>query len=301
MTPDAAVTVELDGPIDLVPSLKRLQLWAGGPTARREGDSYRRAVLTPEGPGTVLYAPQRSDAVAVRAWGPGAGWLTAAAPRWLGAHDRPSDWHPEHPELARLARAARGMRFGATGLVLDRLVPAILGQLVTSKGADRSWSQLAWRYGEPAPGPGELVLPPDPEVLSRLGAFRFVPCGVEAKRAVTVIEACRRRKRLEEAAAMSTADAERRLTALRGIGAWTAAMTITVTHGDPDVIPVGDHNLPHLVSFALAGEPRGSDDRMLELLEPHRPHRMRLVLALKRAGIAAPRYGPRVPIRDIRG
>ena len=43
--------------------------------------------------------------------------------------------------------------------------------------------------------------------------------------------------------------------------------------GDPDAISIGDFHLPHLVCFAMAGEPRGTYERMLELLEPFRPHR----------------------------
>jgi hypothetical protein len=47
-------------------------------------------------------------------------------------------------------------------------------------------------------------------------------------------------------------------------------------------------HLPHLVSSALAGERRGSDERMLELLEPYRGHRARVVRLLM-AGSPLPR------------
>ena len=39
--------------------------------------------------------------------------------------------------------------------------------------------------------------------------------------------------------------------------------------GDPDAVAVGDFHLKNLVSTALAGEPRGTDQRMLELLAPY--------------------------------
>ena len=41
------------------------------------------------------------------------------------------------------------------------------------------------------------------------------------------------------------------------------------------------------------------DARMLELLEPYRCHRRRVVLLLKGAGIKAPKYGPRHALRAI--
>jgi hypothetical protein len=38
---------------------------------------------------------------------------------------------------------------------------------------------------------------------------------------------------------------------------------------------------------------------MLELLEPYRGHRGRVIRLLEAAGITAPRYGPRMPLRHI--
>ncbi len=66
-----------------------------------------------------------------------------------------------------------------------------------------------------------------------------------------------------------------------------------------DAVSVGDYHLPHLVSWCLVGEPRGSDDRMLELLEPFRGHRGRVLRLLEASGMTAPRYGPRMPLRNI--
>ena len=74
-----------------------------------------------------------------------------------------------------------------------------------------------------------------------------------------------------------------------------------VALGDSDAVSVGDYHLPNLVSWALAGEPRGDDDRMLELLEPYRGQRGRVVRLLERGVRHAPRYGPRLALRDLRG
>ncbi len=52
--------------------------------------------------------------------------------------------------------------------------------------------------------------------------------------------------------------------------------------GDPDAVVVGDLHIPHQVCHTLEGTDRGSDERMLELLEPFAGHRrrvQRLVLA----------------------
>jgi len=80
---------------------------------------------------------------------------------------------------------------------------------------------------------------------------------------------------------------------------WTSAEVRRVALGDADAVSVGDYHLPHLVAWALAGEPRADDDRMLELLAPFRGHRARVVRLLEVSGIGAPRRGPRLPLRLI--
>jgi 3-methyladenine DNA glycosylase/8-oxoguanine DNA glycosylase len=111
--------------------------------------------------------------------------------------------------------------------------------------------------------------------------------------------AASRAARIEEAAGMTPEDARRRLLAFPGIGPWSAAEVALTALGDPDAVSVGDYHLPHLVSWALAGEPRGTDERMLELLEPYAGHRGRALRLLEAAGLGAPRFGPRMPLRDI--
>jgi 3-methyladenine DNA glycosylase/8-oxoguanine DNA glycosylase len=89
------------------------------------------------------------------------------------------------------------------------------------------------------------------------------------------------------------------MTALPGIGPWTAAEVVRIAFGDPDAVSVGDYHIPNTVAYALAGEPRGTDDRMLELLEPFRGHRGRVCDLLAAGGLTAPRYGPRMPARSF--
>ena len=99
---------------------------------------------------------------------------------------------------------------------------------------------------------------------------------------------------------MSVPDAYRRLLAFRGIGMWTASAVLGEALGDPDAIPIGDYHIPNTVSWALAGEPRGTDERMVDLLEPYRGHRHRVVRLLHLGGFSAPKYGPKTAPRNIR-
>ena len=65
-----------------------------------------------------------------------------------------------------------------------------------------------------------------------------------------------------------------------GCGPWTVEITMGFVLGDPDAVPTGDPHLPHQVGQALAGEPGADDARMLELLEPFRGGRFRLLRLL---------------------
>jgi 3-methyladenine DNA glycosylase/8-oxoguanine DNA glycosylase len=191
------------------------------------------------------------------------------------------------------------MRFGRTDAVTASLVPAILGQKVTAIEAQRAYHGLVRRYGEPAPGPSRLIMPPKAEVIAALPYFELHPLGLEQRRAVTLIRAAGRADWLEAAIDLDPGAALSRLRSVPGVGAWTAAETARTALGDPDAVSLGDFHIPNLVCWALAGEPRGDDTRMLELLEPYRGQRARVVRILKRSGIRAPKYGPRTKPRSI--
>ena len=84
-----------------------------------------------------------------------------------------------------------------------------------------------------------------------------------------------------------------------GIGVWTAAEVVQRAHGDPDSVSVGDFHLPALVGWALIGRPV-DDDGMLELLEPWRGHRQRVMRLIECSGVRKPRFGHRAPRVDHR-
>jgi len=237
--------------------------------------------------------------IAVEGWGPGAGWLMERAPAWCGALDDDSRFDPPAGLVREIWRRNRGLRIPRTGLVTERLIPVILEQKVTGPEARRAYQRLSRALAEPAPGPIGLTLPPDPARVGELPYHAFHPFGIERRRAEVLRGACARSTWLDAAADLPIDEAAARVGMLHGVGPWSVAEVARTALGDADAVSVGDYHLPNLVSWALAREPRGTDERMLELLEPFRPHRGRVQRLLEASGIRAPAFGPRVEARAI--
>lgn len=263
-----------------------------------ENGAVWRSTRTPVGP-VSLHVTGGGYQVHAEAWGPGGGWALEHLGELVAADDTAAGFDPDGL-VGRLWARMPGMRFGRTRSVFEPVLNAIIGQRVPVKAANQSYRMLLRRYGEPAPGPRPLWLQPTPAVLASMTYEQFHPLGIERKRADTIRRAAHRASRLEEAAAMKPADAMSRLTAFPGIGVWTASQTVQSALGDPDAVVVGDYKLPNVVAWSLAGEPRGDDDRMLELLEPYRGHRARVVRLLKAGGESPPKYGPRLEVMPIK-
>jgi endonuclease III len=286
------------GSLDLRHTLGPLQHGGGDPTTRVTRAEVWRATRTPDGPGT-LRLWWDGDRLRQAAWGPGSSWLLERVPWMLGAGDVPFDLPAPDEVVARSLAAVPGLRIGRCDTLLHVLVPTILAQRVTSGEAVRAWRVLCHRLSSRAPGPADLLLPPDPDVLARQPSWWFHPLGVERKRAETVIRCARRARALERLTALGPTEAGARLATIPGVGAWTVGSVMGPVLGDPDAVPVGDFHIPHAICWALAGEPRGSDERMLELLAPYAGQRGRVIRALLLAGWRAPRRGPRQRIQPI--
>jgi 3-methyladenine DNA glycosylase/8-oxoguanine DNA glycosylase len=270
-----------------------------------EAGSVWRASLTPDGPGTLRVSARSADSGATRltalAWGPGATWLLACLPDLLGAGDNPGGFQPAHPLLGKLVAHHPGFRIGRSSRVLEALVPAVLEQKVVGLEAFRAWRLLLSRFGLPAPGPApaRMRICPPAATWAAIPSWEWHRAGVEGIRAATIRGAAKVASRLEQITALPSAQADRRLQSLPGIGPWTSAEIRQRACGDPDAISVGDYNLPGAVGWALAG--RVVDDAgMLELLAPYEGHRYRAARLIEFSGIRPPRRGPRNSVRDYR-
>ncbi len=296
--PDVEGFVALPSPIDLALTMAPIAHGRGDPTIRFAPNGIWRATRTLDGPATLRLSVAK-DGVTVHGWGPGAAAAVEDAADLVGANDDPGALTPQHRLIGELVRRFPGLRLPRTNRPFEALLPAICEQKVAGTEARAAFRGIIATYGEPAPGPAALRLPPTADALAALPYFAFHRFGLERRRADLIRRAAQLAPRIER---MAPTDAYAHLGAVPGIGPWTLAEVGRIAFGDPDALSVGDYHLPNLVAWALARQARADDARMLELLEPYRGQRGRVQRLLEASGIGAPRYGPRMtpqPIAEI--
>ncbi|HEX9865672.1 MAG TPA: DNA-3-methyladenine glycosylase 2 family protein [Acidimicrobiia bacterium] len=280
-----------EGPLDLRATLRPLH----GVFAT---DGWWLPARTPEGPASLRIRRTREELVG-EAWGDGASWLLHRLAAISGLSDDPSSFQTEHPVVGQLHRGHPGWRFGRTGLVFDALVQGIVGQKVTGKEAHAAMRGLIELFGDPAPGRfSGLRLPPDPERMAEAPYWEYHELHLERRRAETLRRVAVLATKINALDGVTSKEADSVLVAISGVGPWTVSKTLSRSHGDADQVDVGDFHLKHMVVYHLTGRPRGSDEEMLELLEPFRPHRGRVARLIHTLG-HEPKFGPRATPRDI--
>jgi len=281
------------GSINLASTLGFLAMFRNDPTNRLGSTSFARATFTPEGAATIGLDWSSDPSVAeVSTWGDGAQWMLNRAERLLGLEDDVSTFNPPEGRVRHVWERTSRRRLAQTGTLWHDLAWFIIQQRVRTVDASAQWTRFVTALGEPAPGPLELTLPPSPAVTRATPYFDFHPFGIERQRADNLREAARIVNRFADAVDQPPDETLRKLGTVRGIGPWTLSNLAGTTWGDADAVIVGDAGIPHTVTWFLADEPWGTDERMLELLEPFRPHRARIIHLAFASGRKPPRRAP---------
>lgn len=233
-------------------------------------------------------------------WGAGEDWLLTHLSDLLGGLDPGHHFETAHPAIMRAQRNHPDLRFAASRNLYHELLPTVLAQRITGGEAVRQWRALVLSVGEPAPGPFVgLRLPPTPQQLLAKPEWWFHSLGIERRRARALHAVARHARHLHEWSFLDHDACAMKLAMLPGIGEWTIGTVLGTALGSPDAVAVGDYHLKNLVASALDNRPRGDDDRMLELLEPYRGQRGRVIRLLQLDGHAPPKFGPRQRILPI--
>jgi DNA-3-methyladenine glycosylase II len=130
------------------------------------------------------------------------------------------------------------------------LANIVVSQMVSKASAAAIWARLAAATGEPLAARGVISLGPDGLFsvgLSRAKAATLMRIAeAELSGALDLAAVCH----------IDTADALRALTAIKGIGPWTAEVYLMFCAGHADIFPVGDIALVHAVHRAFAHDER---------------------------------------------
>ena len=289
------------GGIDVRSTVSTVAFLPGDPTIRLEPGRLERATVTPDGVGAIVVTwSDADDEARVETHGDGAAWLLERAPALLGCDDDPQGFEPAEPPLRDLWRRHRRDRIPRTGTLWHDLAWLVVQQRITTEDASVQWRRLVRALGSPVPGVPGLVAPPPPALLARLPYHDLHRYGIERQRADTLRRTAQVALRVQARVDEDSAAVMPALRSVRGIGRWTASWLQAQTWGEPDAVVVGDHGIPAMIAWLLARERTADDARLLELLEPHRPHRQRVIRLAFASGARPPRRHPRGHRNDIR-
>jgi len=158
------------------------------------------------------------------------------------------------------------------------LVRSIVGQQLSTKAARTIYERLTDLFGGKTPSPAEL-LAADPEAVRSAGLSR--PKVSYLRSLAEHVESGE--LELARLSELSDEEASAQLTAVKGLGQWTADMFLIFHLGRPDVLPVGDLGVRRAVERAYELPELPDAARLAEIAEPWRPHRSLASLYLWRS------------------
>lgn len=291
----------IPGPLEIESNTWATRTGKADPTGFLRDGRIWRASRHSSGAATVAIW-RAGSTLHAEAWGDGAEEALSGVPALVGLTDDPSGFDSSrHPVVHDVARSRPGIRLGATRDLFDVGVRAVLGQKVTGLQAKRSFHALVRRCNERAPlgvvSRRPLFLPPTPDaLLAALAGHGATTLGIDVSRTAALRQLALVAHHLPSLAHRSPTEARTFLQQIPGIGEWTANEMTVVAMADQDAVSVGDYHLKNIVAFVLTGRPRGTDEEMVELLEPFRPHRARAMQMIALSGLRPPKYGPRMNV-----
>nr|WP_156711903.1 DNA-3-methyladenine glycosylase [Nitratireductor arenosus] len=175
--------------------------------------------------------------------------------------------------LCALDPRLRDVRAAAGEVPLRRIAPGfaslvsiVVSQQVSRASADAIFGRLA-----------ALVRPMTPQALGGASDDLFREAGLsrpkqKTLRAVAGVFA-ENGFDLDAVCRLDAEEAIARMTALHGIGPWTAEVYLLFASGHPDIFPAGDVALQSAVGHAFAIDPRPATRAVAEIAESWRPWR----------------------------
>jgi 3-methyladenine DNA glycosylase/8-oxoguanine DNA glycosylase len=277
-------------PIHFARTFSMQSLGPYDPTANLRDDCFRKAFYY-RGNVAAIEICRDGDGLAVCAYGADAQQLLDETVAGLTQDDRYTEFAVDDRGILRLHSAFPGMRLLRFPWLYDMTCSAILQQRIRTVDAMRDWRRITHRWG--GPGPWNLRAFPPAEVLAAVPRFELERMGIDAKRAAALLRFAKELRFVRlgpqsDSPSQDFATLRQQLLRVPGIGGWTTETVLGYGAGDTDAAIPADLHLPRVICYALAGEFKGTDERMMELLEPFRGHRFRVIRLIYASGLDTP-------------
>ncbi len=246
-----------------------------GLTERSEGNRIWKALSTPDGP-VILELSLEKEGAWARLEAPkklspaSMGFVHGVALRMLGLNNEVTGFETRH---AKFAAPRRGLRLPNLPTGFDSLTWAIIGQQINVKFAGSLRRDLIEMTGEKI---GDMRAHPSAQRVAELGVARLHARRYSRAKAGYLIDAAAAVARgaldIENLTSGSALAAERKLTAQRGIGLWTARY-VMMRVGFPDAAPIGDSALATALQRLHKLPERPGQAAAAQLMAAFAPHR----------------------------
>jgi DNA-3-methyladenine glycosylase II len=193
-----------------------------------------------------------------------------------------------HPILGPLSTSLEGLKAFRPANLFEMLIIAVTEQQISLAAARHIMSRVIDRFGTTADG---IPVFPPPDVLALASLEALTACGLSHRKAeyVSGIAALVVGGELDLSQLESIPDDEvrARLSAIRGLGRWSADYILIRGMTRPDVVPEDDLGIRTVVGRTLGNGPRMSAAEVADALAPLAPYRGVAVFYL----LAATRLG----------
>jgi DNA-3-methyladenine glycosylase II len=166
------------------------------------------------------------------------------------------------------AAVRRDLRQDRRGDAYGALLRSIVGQQLSTKAASTIYGRLIEIFDGHAPAPQQL-LAADPEAIRAAGLSRAKVAYLRDL-AQHVEEGTLELDRLDE---LPDEEVSAQLTAIKGLGQWTADMFLMFHLRRPDVLPVGDQGIRRAVQVEYRMRKLPDPTRLEKVAKPWRPYR----------------------------
>jgi DNA-3-methyladenine glycosylase II len=168
-----------------------------------------------------------------------------------------------HEEVVR-----RDLRRDRPGDAYGALLRSIVGQQLSTKAASTIYGRMLDIFGGHPPTPKQL-LAADPDEIRTAGLSR-PKIAYLRDLAQHVEDGTLELDRLDE---LPDEEVSAQLTAIKGLGQWTADMFLMFHLRRPDVLPVGDQGIRRAVQVEYRMRKLPDPKRLEKVAKPWRPHR----------------------------